>query len=146
MDFSTKTAQFAWKHIHIMILGRPITGVTDIEYTAERNIEEIFGAGDTPQFLGEGNKTYSGTVELLQNEYEALVEEAKKQGGNSVVDLEVDIVVNYLPREPVQAMLKMVTDRVAGCKFTSAGKKMTQGNTHMKIQLPFRALRVENQI
>lgn len=146
MGFSTKTAQFAWKHVNIMVLGRLITGVTDIEYKAERNIEEIFGAGDTPQFLGEGNKTYSGTIDLLQNEYEALVEEAKKQGGDSVVDLEVDILVNYLPGELAQAMVKMVTDRVVGCKFTTEGKKYTQGNTHIKIQLPFKALRVENQI
>ena len=146
MGFSSKTAQFAWKHINIMILGRLITGVTDIEYTSERNIEEIFGAGDTPQFLGEGNKTYSGTVELLQNEYEALVEEAKKQGGYAVTDLEVDIIVNYLPKELAQAMVKMVTDRLVGCKFTTAGKKIKQGETHMKIQLPFKALRVENQI
>jgi hypothetical protein len=145
MAFSTKTAQFAWKHINIMIMGRLITGVTDIEYTSERNIEEIYGAGDSPQYLGEGNRTYSGTIELLQNEYEALVEYAKSRLGNDLLDIEIDIVVNYLPKE-LPAMMKMVTDRVVGCKFTSAGKKMTQGDTHQKIQLPFRALYVENQM
>lgn len=144
--FSTKTAQFAWKNINIMILGRLIIGATDIEYTSERNIEEIFGAGDQPQFLGEGNKTYSGTIELLQNEYEAMVEYAKSKGLEGVIDLEIDIIVNYLPKELAQAIVKMVTDRVVGVKFTSAGKKMTQGDTHMKIQLPFRALYIENQM
>ena len=144
--FSTKVAQYAWKNLNIIILGRIITGITDVEYTPERNVEAIYGAGDKPQFLGEGNKSYSGSIELLQNEYEALVEEAKKQGGDSVCDLEADIVINYLPKEPAQALLKMVTDRVVGAKFTSAGKKLTQGDTHQKISLPFVALDVEHQI
>jgi hypothetical protein len=146
--FSTKTGQFAWKNLSLMIEGKPIVGLTDIEYKTDKNLEEIYGAGDSPQFIGEGNKTYSGTIEMLQNEYEALVEESKKRGGVDVTDLEVDFIVSYVPSKQSAATIAMKTivDRVVGVKFSSGGKKLKQGDTHQKIGIPFKALRIEPQI
>lgn len=146
MSFSTKTAQFAWKNIKLLVDGRLITELTDIEYSPEKVLEDIHGAGEDPQFIGEGNKTYNGNMEMLQSGYEALVEEAKKRGGNDVTDLEVTAVVAYIPKEIGQAALKTIIDRVVGIKFSKGGKKFSQGNTHTKVQLPFKALRIENQI
>ncbi len=146
--FSTKTAQFAWKHLSILIDGRPMLEATDIEYKSNKVLEEIFGAGDNPQFIGEGNKTYSGSVEMLQSGYEALVEEVKKRGGDDVTDLEADIIVSYVPKgtDAATMAMKTVVDRIVGVKFESGGKKFSQGNTHIKIALPFKALCIENQI
>lgn len=144
--FSTKTAQFAWKNIKLLVDGRLITELTDIEYAPEKNLEDIYGAGDEPQFIGEGNKSYSGSLEMLQSGYEALVAEAKIRGGVDVTDMEVTAVIAYVPKEPQQATLKTIVDRVVGIKFSKGGKKFGQGNTHIKVQLPFKALRVENQI
>ena len=143
--FSTKIAQYAWKNLVVIVENRPIAGITDIEYTTEKNIEEIYGAGDTPQFLGEGNKAFSGSIELLQNDYEALVEEAKKRGGDDVTDLEVTIGITYIPTG-LANLTKTVVDRLIGVKFTSDGKKFTQGNTHIKVAIPFRALGIQHQI
>ncbi len=146
--FSTKTAQYSWKHLSVIIDGRPMLELTDIEYKPNKQLEEIHGAGDNPQFIGEGNKTYSGSLEMLQSGYEALVEEAKNRGGDDVTDLEVDIIVSYVPIGAGAATIAMktVVDRVVGVKFESGGKKFSQGNTHIKVALPFKALRIENQI
>lgn len=146
--FSTKTAQFAWKHLSVIIDGRPMLELTDIEYKPSKSIEEIYGAGDNPQFLGEGNKTFDGSIEMLQSGYEAMVEEAKKRGGDDVTDLEVDIIASYVPlgTDAATIAMKTVVDRIVGVKFTSGGKKFSQGNTHTKVALPFKALRIENQI
>ena len=145
MAFSTKTAQFAWKNITVIIEGRPIAGITDIEYDTEKELEEIYGAGDSPQFIGEGNKKYSGTIELLQNDYEALVEEAKKRGGDDVTDLETSITIAYIP-QGLANLPKMVVDRVSGVKFSSDGKKMAQGDRFAKMSMPFVCLGIEHQI
>jgi hypothetical protein len=147
MAFSTKTAQYAWKNLKLLVDGRLITELTDIEYGSEKNLEEIFGAGDEAQFIGEGNKTTSGSMEMLQSGYEALVEEAKKRGGNDVTDLEVTAVIAYIPKTTDTALLnKTIVDRAVGIKFSKGGKKFSQGNTHIKVALPFKALRIENQI
>jgi len=147
MGFSTKTAQFAWKNIKLLLDGRPIEELTDIEYNDEKTLEEIYAAGDEPQYIGEGNKAFSGNMEMLQSGYEALVEEAKKRGGSGVTDLEVTAVIAYIPKaEQGSTLTKTIVDRVVGIKFSKGGKKFTQGNTHIKVQLPFRALRIENQI
>lgn len=143
--FSTKTAQFAWRDVVAVIEGRPIAGITDIEYTTEKALEEIYGAGDSPQFIGEGNKSYKGSIELLQNDYEALVEEAKNRGGDDITDLEVSVVVSYIPKGTAN-LPKMVVDRLVGVKFSSDGKKISQGNTHAKMALPFICLGIEHQL
>ena len=146
--FSTKTQQFAWKELTLLLDGRPMIELTDIEYKPNKVLEEIFGAGENPQFIGEGNKTYTGSLEVLQSGYEALVTEAKKRGGNDVTDLELDAIVSYVPlnKDTATVAMKTIVDRVSGIKFESGGKKFSQGNTHIKVALPFKALRVDNQI
>lgn len=146
--FSTKTGQFAWKEITLLIDGRPIVELTDIECKTSKEIEEIYGAGDSPQFLGEGNKAYSGSVEMLQSGYEALVTEAKKRGGDDVTDLEVGFIVAYVPKaaDAATIAMKTIVDRYVGVKFSEAGKKFSQGNTHIKVAMPFKCLRIESQI
>jgi len=147
--FSTKTGQFAWKELTLILDGRPIVELTDIEYKPNKVLEEIHAAGDNPQFIGEGNKTYSGALEMLQSGYEALVTEAKKRGGDDITDLEIDsAIVSYVPinKDAATIAMKTVVDRVVGIKFESGGKKFSQGNTHIKVSLPFKALRIENQI
>ena len=145
--YSTKTAQYDWKSFQLIIDGKPIAHFTDMEITPEKNLEDIYGAGDEPQFIGEGNKSFTGTLELLQNDYEALVAEAKKRGGTDITDLEVSMVLVYVPKGNAATLLtKTITDRVVGAKFSSGGKKMSQGDTHFKMSCPFRSLRFEQQI
>jgi hypothetical protein len=143
--FSTKTGQFAWKNIIAIIGGRPVAGVTDIEYIPNKELEYVYGAGEEPQFIGEGNKSYTGTIELLQNDYEALVEAAKNGGGNDVTDLELSIIVSYIPTGAAN-LPKTVIDRLIGVKFSSGGKKMSQGDKFLKMSLPFMCLGIEHQI
>lgn len=148
MGFSTKTGQFAWKELTVLIDGRPMIELTDIEIKTVKNIEEIYGAGDSPQFLGEGNKAHSGNLELLQSGYEVLVEEAKKRGGDDITDLEVDVIMSLVPKSKDAATIAMktVVNRIVGVKFPEDGYKMTQGSTHTKVGIPFKALRIERQI
>ncbi|WP_053405176.1 hypothetical protein [Persicobacter sp. CCB-QB2] len=148
MSFSTKTGQFSWKDLNLIIDGRPMLGFTDVEYTTEVNLEAIYGAGDMAQYIGEGNEAITGSIELLQSNYEALVEEAKKRGRRSVAGMEVDMLVSYIPKseDPAIIALKTIVDRIVGAKFSTAGKKFTQGDTHAKVSIPFLALRVEAQI
>lgn len=146
-SFSTKLKQFSWYELKIVINGRPMVEATDIEYKTSKELEEVFGAGQDALFIGEGNKTRSGSIELLQSGYEALVEEAKKNGGDDVTDLEVDVIVAFVPKASASVVIaKTIVDRLIGVKFSEDGKKMSQGNTHSKMSIPFKMLGIEHQI
>lgn len=145
MRFSTKTAQYSWKDITIALEGRPLLGATNIEYTVEKEVTPVYGHGQYAQFMAEGNKKYSGTITMLQADYEALVDEAKRRNLQDVTDLEVSVIITYIPSNPANAMATVV-DRLIGVKFTKGGKSMKQGDPKAEIPLPFVALRIDNQI
>jgi hypothetical protein len=145
-NFNSKIAQFDWKEFTLELDGRIIVEVTDVEWTVDKNIEEIYAAGNDPWDLGEGNKTYKGTIEVLQSGYEALVTEAKKRGGDDITDLEVDGRFAHIPKGGKANLLKTIVDMAEGIKFTSGGKKITQGSTHIKVSLPFKARKIKPQI
>lgn len=142
--FNSKIQQFAWKEFSVMVDGFPLITIQDAEYTTDKDIEEIYGAGDDPQFLAEGNKKYSGSIEVLQSDYETLVATAKTRGLDDVTDLEVDLLFSFIPQNATQ-LNKTVVDRASGVKFTKSGKKISQGKG-AKISLPWKCLKIKNQI
>ncbi|BDD10868.1 hypothetical protein FUAX_40840 (plasmid) [Fulvitalea axinellae] len=146
--FNTKTAQYSWYELSVIMDGRPIAELTDIEYKTSKELEHVYGAGRNPLFIGEGNKTHEGSMEMLQSGYEAMVAEAKKRGDDDVTDLEVDIIVSYVPKGQTAGGLaaKTTVDRLVGVKFAESGKKFGQGNTHMKVSIPFKCLRIEHRV
>ncbi len=145
-DFNSKIAQFDWKEFLLELDGRICVEVTDVEYSIEKNLEEIYAAGEDPQFIGEGNKSYKGTIEMLQSGYEALVKEAKKRGGDDITDLEVDGRFAYIPKGGKSKLMKTIVDMACGIKFSSGAKKITQGSTHSKMAIPFKCLKIKPQI
>ena len=144
MAFNSKILQFVWKEFSLIIDGAPMITILNVEYEIDKDIEEHYGAGDDPQFLSDGNKKYSGSIELKQSDYEALTATAKARGGNDVTDMEVDMIFSYIPQNTTQ-LNKTVIDRASGCKFTKAGKKMSQGKI-ATVTLPCKALKIYNQI
>lgn len=145
-DFNSKIAQFDWSEFTLELDGRVCVEITDVEYSIEKNLEVIYAAGFDPQFIGEGNKVYKGTVEMLQSGYEALVTEAKKRGGDDITDLEVDGRFAHIPKGGKANLLKTIVDMASGMKFSSGGKKISQGSSHTKMAIPFMCLKIKPQI
>lgn len=145
-DFNSKIAQFDWSEFTLELDGRVCVEITDVEYSVEKNIEEVYASGYDPQFLGEGNKSYKGSIEMLQSGYEALVTESKKRGGDDITDLEVDGRFAYIPKGGKAKLLKTIVDMASGIKFTSGAKKVSQGATHNKVAIPFKCLKIKPQI
>lgn len=137
MTFDSK--QYAWHNVEVVALGRKITGLRGIEYKTNREKEMVYGAGDKPLGIQHGNKSYSGTLTILQSEMEALARFAKESGYDDITDIEFDVVVAYVPKGggPI------VTDVVKFASITEIPKNMRQNDKFMEIALPFVALDVE---
>lgn len=145
MSFSTKTERYPWKNITVILKGRPVSGATNIEYNAETEIEPIFELGQDRPSPDRGSKKYSGTIELPENDYKALVNEAKRRRLKDVTCLELSIVITYVPANSANAAYTAI-NRLAGVKLTGESKSFQQGASPATISLPFVASRLETRI
>lgn len=137
MVFNSK--EYSWRSITVIIAGRPVTGIRGIEYTSAKEKEALYGKGDEPQAIQEGNKSYSGTVTLLQSELEAL----EAAAGGDVLDVAMNILVSYGNPERGDVIK---TDLIRGAEFTSVPKGMNQNDKFMECSLEFVALKIEKNI
>ena len=119
------------------MFGRFITGLRGLEYKVSKEKEAIHGAGDEPLSIQSGNKTYEGSIDLLQSELEAISLAAKAQGYADITDIPgFTITVSY--GNVGQAV---ITDVLKGVEFTEETKGLKQGDKFMEVSLPIIFLR-----
>lgn len=124
--------EYEWNDVRVSIGGRLITRIRMVRYKRSKEKELVYGAGNEPVSIQSGNVSYEGEVSMLRSEYETLA----AAGGDSVLDMQVDIVVSYgNPPDP------MVTDKLLGCQFTEEENLIGQGDKNEEITLPFIFLR-----
>lgn len=138
MAFNSK--EYSYCDVQATILGRPLTGLRGIEYTAKKSKEALFGAGVNPKSIQHGRREYEGTLTVLQSEMEALNRAAKEAGYTDCLDLEFDIVVTYTSGETV------TTDIIRCASITEFPKGMKEGDLNSEHALPFIALGIDTNL
>lgn len=138
MAFNSK--EYSYCDLQATILGRPLTGLRGIEYTAKKAKEAVFGAGINPKSIQHGRREYEGTLTVLQSELEALNRAAKESGHTDCLDLEFDIVVTYISGETV------TTDIIRCASITEFPKGMKEGDLNSEHALPFIALGIDTNV
>lgn len=134
--------QYAWKDIEIWMLGKKVAGAREIKYKVSQEKEVVYGAGNQPQGVQRGNKTYEGTLTLLQSEVEALTLKAVELGSDDITDITgMDIIVMYAPKGGVKTI-----DVIKFAEFTETEKGMAQNDKFAEISLPFIALGIEKGV
>lgn len=121
--------EYAWEDVQVIIPGKiqPIDGVAAIEYEESKDHTEVHGRGSKPVALGRGKTTFSGSMTLLQSEFEALQQSVPK--GKSVTQIPAfNITVAYAPAGGVSTVDKLVAVRIK--KFKKGGKT---GDDHMEV-------------
>ena len=122
--------EYAWEDIEVVMLGRPVVGIRGIEYKEEQTKTNIYGRGNKPVARTKGNKTYSGSITLLQSEVEAL--QAAAGEGKSLNDLpRFYITVAYAPKSGGA----ITTDILRDCEFMDLTKAMNQNDPNMEVNL-----------
>ena len=138
MAFNSR--EYSYCDVQATILGRPLTGLRGIEYTAKKSKEALFGAGVNPKSIQHGRREYEGTITVLQSEMEALNRAAKEAGYTDCLDLEFDIVVTYTSGETV------TTDIIRCASITEFPKGMKEGDLNSEHALPFIALGIDTNV
>ena len=138
MAFNSR--EYSYCDVQATILGRPLTGLRGIEYTAKKSKEAVFGAGINPKSIQHGRREYEGTLTVLQSELVALNRAAKEAGYSDCLDLEFDIVVTYTSGETV------TTDIIRCASITEFPKGMKEGDLNSEHALPFIALGIDTNV
>ena len=122
--------EYEWADISVVLAGRPVTGFRAVEYNPKQEKEAVYAKGNKPHGIQRGNKSYEGSISLVQSEYEAL----KQAAGGDILDASIDLVVSY--GNPTKGDT-IVTDLLQGVEFTDDKTEWKQGDKFQEKELPF---------
>ena len=128
--------EYEWSDVKVVAAGRMITGIRGVAYTSSQEKEALYGKGNKPHSIQRGNKTFSGSISLLQSELEAL----ELAAGGDALDISFNIVVAY--GNPAKGDV-ITTDLLVGCEITEIPKGLKQNDKFMEIELPLVMLDVK---
>lgn len=129
--------EYAWGEIIVSIMGRPIAGVTAIEYKTKMAKEARYGAGRQAKSIQHGKRENDGSITLMQSEVIALNRAAKEAGYKDLLDIEPNIAITYLKDGII------TNDRIVCASFTEIPSGMKEGDLQSEHSIPFIALDVE---
>lgn len=133
--------EYEWNNVEVVMLGRVVTGIRGVTYKESQEKEPVYGRGNKPRAIQAGNKSYEGSISLLQSELEALQDVAG--AGASIVDIPAfDITVAYVPKNGGA----VVVDIIKNVEFTECEKSLKQGDKFMEIELPMIALDIDRNV
>ena len=132
------TREYEWSDVTVVLANRDVTGLRGISYSSAQEKEALYAKGNKPHGIQRGNKSYTGSIRLLQSEVIAL---QKASATGSILDITTDVVVSY--GNPSMGDV-IHTDLVRGVEFTEEPKSLNQNDKFMEIELPFLAIDVVN--
>lgn len=121
--------EYEWADVTVVMAGRDVTGIRGVSYTSDQEKEALYAKGNKPHGIQRGNKSYTGSIRLLQSEYEAL----NAAAGGDALNVSFNIVVSY--GNPTQGDV-IKTDLLKGVEITSKPKSLNQNDKFMEIELP----------
>ena len=131
------TREYEWSDVTVVLAGRDVIGLRGISYSSAQEKEALYAKGNKPHSIQSGNKSYTGSIRLLQSELMAL----QGAAGGDVLDISFDVVVAY--GNPSKGDV-ISYDLVRGAQFTESPKSLNQNDKFMEIELPMIALDVVN--
>ena len=123
------TREYEWSDVTVVVAGRDVTGIRGVSYNSDQEKEALYAKGNKPHGIQRGNKSYSGSIRLLQSEYDAL----NTAAGGDALNVSFNIVVSY--GNPSKGDI-IHTDLLSGVEVTSKPKGLNQNDKFMEIELP----------
>lgn len=121
--------EYEWADVTVVMAGRDVTGIRGVSYTSSQEKEALYAKGNKPHGIQRGNKSYEGSIRILQSELDAL----NAAAGGDVLDVNFNIIVAY--GNPSKGDV-IRTDLLSGVEITSIPKGLNQNDKFMEIELP----------
>ncbi len=135
---SFNSEQYGWSDITVQAGNRILTGIQSVRYKESQEKGYVYGKGNTPLSIQRGNKTYEGSIKILQSELDKLIADAPNK---SILDIRnLTISVGY-----ENALGGASVDNLIGVEFTDAEKAMEQNKQFMEVELAIMFLSIQHQ-
>lgn len=127
--------EYAFEDVGIAINGRPITGFQEVEYTTQKEFNEVFGKGAEAHTLGRGKKTFDAKLVVLQSEVEGIQRGLPR--GKDLTDVTVEVTVSYAPEGGT-----ITTDQIQRGRISKITKGFKNGDGNMVVELPIKTPKI----
>lgn len=136
------TSECAWSHFELKVLTRVAKGLRGFSFKKTVEKEHLYGAGDEPIDIMNGNKKYEGNVKLLGFEVDALNKAATTAGYGDITEVPHEAIVITC------SFKRRITDPISsytatGVAFTENGIDLEQNAKHREITLPYIAMNID---
>jgi len=121
--------EFGWKDVTIGVNGQTMLAATGISFKDDIERELIYGKGNKPIAVNDGNVKYEGELKIHQSELEKLLELKGNKGTAGLRDL--TIVIAYAKEG------RITTRTLIGCAATSSGEGYNQNDKFAEVTVPF---------
>ncbi|MEZ0611935.1 hypothetical protein ACAW74_25710 [Fibrella sp. WM1] len=131
--------QYSWSSVTVQIGSDIIVECQGISYKTNQEKGFVYGKGNNPLSIQRGNKSNEGSVKVLQNTLERLIQKAPNKDLNDYRGLTCSI--SYEAEDG-----RTVVDNILGMEFTDVEKAIEQGKTFMEVDLPFIFLQMKYDV
>lgn len=126
--------EYSWADIRVTLFGMLVIGITKVDYKVACDKKARYAMGSTAHSIQHGNRSVEGALEITQSELIALNNSAKAKGYKDLLDVDFDIIVSYEKDNII------TTDVIKSASIKELPRTMSQGDTEMKVNIPFIAL------
>ena len=131
--------EYAWGDIQVVMWGRPVVGLTGVEYKTSKDKELRYASGRSAHSIQHGRRANEGTLKITSSELNALNNAAKAKGYKDVLDVELDILVSYIP----EGSVAITVDKIVCASFKEFPKGMNEGDLKAEHSMPFVCLDID---
>lgn len=121
--------EFGWKDVEIAIQGRVVSAALGIKFSEAIERELIYGKGNQPIGVQDGNVKPEGEIKFHQSELERLIQQGGNRGVSGLRDLTITM-----------SMVKdgrISTRTLIGCAISDIGEEYNQNDKFAEITVPF---------
>jgi hypothetical protein len=121
--------EFGWKDVTISVEGQIVSRGTGCRFKEEIERELIYGKGNKPIDVNDGNVKFEGELKMHQSELAKMILLKGDKGVRGLRD--ITIVIAYAKG------LRVQTRTLIGCAFSSLEEAYNQNDKFAEVSLPF---------
>lgn len=124
---------YGWKNISVGVNGTLIESIQGASWKEKVDSAPVYGKGNKPRGIQDGNYSYEGQLTLLQSDFRAILKASGNKGLKGLRDMVIDVAYE-------DDLGGLMTTSCVGVRITEIGEESKQGDKEIPVTLPFIAL------
>lgn len=120
---------YDWGSISFVLFGRPLVGITKIDYKETQKKENLMGWGRKPVARGYGAFEYEGSIEVYVDEWKRIIAASPTRSPLEIPPFDIPVVYGGKGTLPTKDVLRAV-------EFLENPFTVGAGDTSIKVTIP----------